>query len=105
MRMEGVRLRVVGDLSRFDSRLRNLIEQAQRETADNQRITVTVAANYGGRWDMVEAVRRWQEAHPERSAQSLTDEELAPFLSASHAPDPDLLIRTGGESRISNFML
>jgi undecaprenyl diphosphate synthase len=105
MRMEGVRLRVIGDISRFDSRLRNLIADAQRETADNKRITVTVAANYGGRWDMVEAVRRWQQAHPGQSALDLSEDDLAPYLSTAHAPDPDLLIRTGGESRISNFLL
>jgi len=105
MRMEGVRLRVIGDMSRFDTRLQDLIADAQRETADNKRITVTVAANYGGRWDMVEAVRRWQQVHPDRSAELVTEEDLAPFLSTAHAPDPDLLIRTGGESRISNFLL
>ncbi|MEI7783696.1 MAG: polyprenyl diphosphate synthase [Betaproteobacteria bacterium] len=105
MRMEGVRLKVIGDISRFDTRLRNLIADAQRETADNKRITVTVAANYGGRWDLVEAVRRWHLAHPGRSADALSEEDLTPFLSMAHAPDPDLLIRTGGESRISNFLL
>jgi undecaprenyl diphosphate synthase len=105
MRLNGVRLKVIGDVSRFDARLQRLIADAQRETADNTRITLTVAANYGGRWDMVEAVRRWQVAHPGQTADALTEDDIAPFLSMADAPDPDLLIRTGGESRISNFLL
>ncbi len=105
MNLNGVRLKVVGDLSRFDARLQKLIADAQIQTASNTRITLRVAANYGGRWDMVEAVRSWQAAHPGQSAQALTEEDLTPHLSMADAPDPDLLIRTGGESRISNFLL
>jgi undecaprenyl diphosphate synthase len=78
---------------------------AQSQTAANTRITLTVAANYGGRWDMLEAVRRWQAAHPQRPVSDLSETDIAPFLSMAEAPDPDLLIRTGGESRISNFLL
>jgi undecaprenyl diphosphate synthase len=66
---------------------------------------LTVAANYGGQWDIVQAVQRWQAAHPQADARGLTQEQLAEHLSTAHMPDPDLLIRTGGEQRISNFLL
>jgi undecaprenyl diphosphate synthase len=105
MKANGVRLKIIGDLSRFDVRLQKLIREAEESTALNTRITLTVAANYGGRWDMLEAVRRWQAAHPQRPVSDLSEADIAPFLSMAEAPDPDLLIRTGGESRISNFLL
>ncbi len=105
MERSGVRLKIIGDRSRFAPRLQELIAQAERATAQNDRIVLHVAANYGGRWDMVEAVRRWQLAHPGQTLSSLTEQELAPYLSLADAPEPDLLIRTGGESRISNFLL
>ncbi len=105
MERSGVRLRIIGERRRFSPRLQELIENAEAVTAHNTRIVVHVAANYGGRWDMVEAVRRWQQAHPGRPVSTLTEEDLAPFLSLADAPELDLLIRTGGESRISNFLL
>ncbi len=105
MNLNGVRLKVIGDASRFDARLQKLIADAQSQTAANTRITLTVAANYGGRWDMLEAVRRWQAAHPQRPVSELSEADIAPYLSMADAPDPDLLIRTGGESRVSNFLL
>lgn len=105
MRSNGVRLKVIGDLSRFDARLQKLIRQAEETTAHNTRVTVTVAANYGGRWDLVQAMGRWQAAQEGVSAAQMTEEALKPFLSMAYAPDPDLLVRTGGESRISNFLL
>mgnify|MGYP000034044289 CR=1 FL=1 len=82
-----------------------LIEQAESATRDNDRITLTVCANYGGRWDMLQATRAWQAAHPQQSLQDMTEEALAPYLSTADAPEVDLLIRTGGESRVSNFLL
>jgi undecaprenyl diphosphate synthase len=105
MNLNGVRLKVIGDASRFDARLQKLIADAQSQTAANTRITLTVAANYGGRWDMLEAVRRWQAAHPQHPVSELGEADIAPYLSMADAPDPDLLIRTGGESRVSNFLL
>jgi len=105
MNAHGVRLKVLGDVSRFDPKLQQLIAHAQEKTAGNRKITLQIAANYGGRWDMVQAVRAWQTAHPQRLVHNLTEAELAPFLSTADAPEVDLLIRTGGESRISNFML
>ena len=105
MNLNGVRLKVIGDVARFDARLQKLIADVQKQTAANTRITLTVAANYGGRWDMLEAVRRWQAAHPQRPVSELNEADIAPYLSMADAPDPDLLIRTGGESRVSNFLL
>ena len=105
MNAHGVRLKILGDTQRFPEPLRALIANAQAQTATNQGITLMVCANYGGRWDMVHAVKSWQQAHPEASWQDLTEEALAPYLSTADAPEVDLLIRTGGESRVSNFLL
>lgn len=107
MRAQGVRLKVVGDVQRFEPRIQKLISDAvaATATAHNTTLTLTVAVNYGGRWDIVQAVKAWQAAHPGQSAEALDEKSLSPYLSMAYAPDPDLLIRTGGESRISNFML
>jgi undecaprenyl diphosphate synthase len=105
MSAKGVRLKIVGDISGFSARIQELILQAQEKTAHNDTITLTIAANYGGRWDVVEAVKSWQTAHPGESVNGLDEASLSAHLGLSYAPDPDLLIRTGGESRISNFML
>ncbi len=96
-------LKVVGDLGRFDDRLRKLIEEGEARTASNTRLTLTIAANYGGRWDILNAMNAWQAANPGKTR--IAEEDLAPFLSMAYAPEPDLFIRTGGEQRISNFML
>ena len=100
----GVRLRVIGDLSRFDPELRSLISASEEKTRQNDKLTLTIAANYGGRWDIVQAVNRLVAERGERQA-SWTEDDLAPFLSMSYAPEPDLFIRTGGEERVSNFLL
>lgn len=100
----GIRLRVIGDLSRFDDKLVALIRESEARTAGNSRFTLTVAANYGGRWDILNAMSRLMAAHPGRS-EAFTEDELAGELSMSFAPEPDLFIRTGGETRISNFLL
>lgn len=105
MNANGVRLKVLGDTSRFSASLQDLIAIAQEKTAGNTAITLNVCANYGGRWDMLQAVKAWQTAHPGQSVSELTEETLAACLSTASAPEVDLLIRTGGESRISNFML
>lgn len=105
MNDNGVCLKVVGDKSRFSEPLQELIARAEATTAMNESITLTVCANYGGRWDMVKAAQAWQQTHPDQSLQDMTEEALAQHLSTSYAPEVDLLIRTGGESRISNFML
>ena len=98
-----IRLKVVGDLSRFDAKLQGMIANAERKTANNTRMTVTVCANYGGRWDIMQAVGKMVAAHP--GAGNFAEEQLAPHLAMAYAPEPDLFIRTGGEQRISNFLL
>ncbi len=100
----GVRLRVVGDLSRFDPELQALIEASEQRTAGNSRLILTIAANYGGRWDILQAVNRLRIAEPEKRGE-WSEADLAPYLAMSYAPEPDLFIRTGGEQRISNFLL
>ncbi|MBU1235338.1 MAG: di-trans,poly-cis-decaprenylcistransferase [Gammaproteobacteria bacterium] len=100
----GISLRVVGDLSRFEPRLRELIEAGERKTAGNKRLTLTVAANYGGRWDILQACNQLARIRPERLGQ-WEEADLAPYLATAHLPEPDLFIRTGGEQRISNFMI
>lgn len=100
----GVRLKVIGDLSRFPPRLISSIERGEAQTAGNTRLTLTIAANYGGRWDILQAINRLTTLHPEKSG-SYTEEDLAPCLSMAYAPEPDLFIRTGGEQRVSNFLL
>ncbi|MBP7201927.1 MAG: di-trans,poly-cis-decaprenylcistransferase [Propionivibrio sp.] len=100
----GVRLRVVGDLSRFDPELRSLISASEEKTRENDKLILTIAANYGGRWDIMQAVNRMAAERGEKHA-DWTEDDLAPFLSMSYAPEPDLFIRTGGEERVSNFLL
>jgi len=103
----GIRFKVVGDTSRFDRRIRELVAAGEALTAANTRLTFTVAANYGGRWDIAQAARSYFSANPEalRPDMPLVPEALEPFLAMAHAPEPDLFIRTGGEKRISNFLL
>ena len=100
----GVRLRVIGDFAPFEPRLRELISQAEEKTAGNARLDLTIAANYGGRWDISQAVNQMLAAQPEKRA-GWNEGDLEPHLSMSFAPEPDLFIRTGGEERISNFLL
>lgn len=100
----GIRLRIVGDLSRFDTKLVDMIRRCEALTADNTRLTLTIAANFGGRWDILQAVSRMLAEHPEKR-QHYDEADLAPYLSMAYAPEPDLFIRTGGEQRISNFLL
>jgi undecaprenyl diphosphate synthase len=105
MREQGVRLRIIGDRAAFDAPLQRLIKEAEDATAHNTRLHLTVAANYGGQWDIVHAAQSWSQIHPGVPLTELTPQALAGHLSTAGMPDPDLLIRTGGESRISNFML
>ncbi len=100
----GIRFKVIGDTTRFESRIRDLIAAGEALTKDNRRLTLTVAANYGGRWDIAHAVQTLLAARPE-AARGFEPEALEPYLSMAYAPEPDLFIRTGGEQRISNFLL
>ena len=101
---DNLRFRVIGDLSPFDSKLVGLIRDAEALTRENSGLTFTVAANYGGRWDIMQAVQRMLKERPEL-AEGFSEEDLSPHLAMSYAPEPDLFIRTGGEQRISNFLL
>ena len=103
MHRHGIRLRIIGDKTRFHARLQHLIREAEQLTADNERLTLTVAANYGGRWDVLQAFNAWLKDHA--GTQAITEASLTPYLSMAGAPEPDLFIRTGGEQRISNFLL
>ena len=101
----GVRLKVIGDVEGFAPELQQRIHAAESVTASNSAITLCVAANYGGRWDVLQAVKNWQAAYPSQSLDELTEATLAQYLSTADMPEVDLLIRTGGEQRISNFLL
>jgi undecaprenyl diphosphate synthase len=98
----GIRFKVIGDLSAFDPVIVDHVRRAEALTADNERLTLTVAANYGGRWDILQAANRCRAENPEAE---ITEALLSRYLSMSYAPEPDLFIRTGGEERISNFLL
>jgi len=99
----GIRFRVVGDLSGFSERIQSLIRDAETLTRNNARLTFTVAANYGGRWDIVQAVKKLMASGV--APQAVSEAALAQHLSMADLPEPDLFIRTGGEQRISNFLL
>src|SRR3954467_13981941 len=98
----GIRFKVVGDLEAFDPRIVEHIRRGEALTAGNTRLTLTIAANYGGRWDILQAADRCRAEDP---AAPITEARLSRYLSMSYAPEPDLFIRTGGEERVSNFLL
>ncbi len=100
---DGVRIRIVGDRSAVSDKLRRAWEHAEELTQHNRRITLAVAFNYGGRWDVVQACRRAIEQGV--PAEQVDEQWLSRNMALSFAPDPDLFIRTGGEMRISNFLL
>jgi undecaprenyl diphosphate synthase len=100
---DGVRIRIVGDRSQVSDKLRAAWEQAETSTRHNTRITLSVAFNYGGRWDIVQACR--QAIAAGIAPDELDEVRLNGYMALSYAPDPDLFIRTGGEVRISNFLL
>lgn len=105
--LHGVRLRIIGDTTKFSSRLQEKIRQAEMQTADNEQLTLNIAANYGGRWDITQAARRFAQMVEEGQASSseLDEQRLASLITLADCPPPDLLIRTGGDIRISNFLL
>jgi undecaprenyl diphosphate synthase len=98
-----IRFRVIGDLSGFSERIQALIRDAEALTRSNTRLTFTVAANYGGRWDIVQAVKKLMAAGV--APDEVSEAALAQHFSMADMPEPDLFIRTGGEKRISNFLL
>lgn len=103
----GARLRVIGDRSALDDDIVRMIETAEELTAKNDKITVVMAINYGGRNDIAHATQRMMQAYEGRAVPDLEtiSKEFSGFLMTCDIPDPDLLIRTSGEQRISNFLL
>jgi undecaprenyl diphosphate synthase len=103
----GIRFKVIGDLTRFDARLRDKIAASEALTESNTALTLTVAANYGGRWDILQAMNKAQQERvsANREVSEFSEDLLTPYLSMAYAPEPDLFIRTGGEQRLSNFLI
>jgi len=99
-----IKLVLIGDRTRFNAELIDQIELSERLTANNTGLTLSIAANYGGRWDILQAVNKMHMAMPAHVGE-FDEEHLASHLAMHYAPEPDLFIRTGGEKRISNFML
>lgn len=103
----GVRLRIIGDVAGFSAELQQRIHAAEELTRDNTALSLNIAANYGGRWDITQACRQLAEevAAGKLQSEEVTEEAVRSRLSLSDLPEPDLFIRTGGEQRISNFLL
>lgn len=104
LHQNNIKLIMIGDRSRFDAELVSQIEASEQLTAGNTGLILTIAANYGGRWDVLQAVNKMQLATPQLTG-FYREDHLSEYLSMSYAPEPDLFIRTGGEKRISNFLL
>lgn len=100
-----VRFKAIGALDRFSTEVQERIYKATQQSAANDGIVLNVAVNYGGRWDILNAVQTWQAAHPDKDLGTLSTETVSEYLSTAGQPELDLMIRTGGESRISNFLL
>jgi len=102
-----IRLLIIGDVSKFPASLQKQITQAEQLTEKNTGLTINIAANYGGHWDIAHSVRALAEKvkSGELEPDDITEESISEGLSTSSLPEPDLFIRTGGEQRVSNFML
>jgi len=100
LKNDGVRIHIVGDRSALSEKMRQGLAQAEATTAHNTRLILNVCFNYGGRWDIAQAAARLAA-----QGEPLTEASLDRAMALAHVPDPDLLIRTGGERRISNFLL
>ena len=100
----GIRFKVIGDLTKFEPKIIEFIRNGEEMTAANTRLTLTIAANYGGRWDIMRAVRK-MHMQDQKLITNFAEEDLSQHFAMNYAPEPDLFIRTGGEQRISNFLL
>ncbi len=102
-----VKLSVIGDISRFSSRLQERIGRSVELTADNTGLQLNIAANYGGRWDLVQGIKQLAEKikSNELTPEEISEATVGNFINLSQQPEVDLVIRTGGEHRISNFLL
>ena len=103
LHQNNIRLKIVGRRDRFEPQIVELIEQSERKTAENEGLTLTIAADYGGRWDILQASNTLLQQNP--AVGEITEDMLSEHLAMAYAPEPDLFIRTGGEQRISNFLL
>jgi undecaprenyl diphosphate synthase len=103
----GIRVRFIGDHSAFPPDLRELIVQAEARTRENTKLDLVIAANYGGHWDVTQACRRvaGRVASGDLKPDEITTDMIAGEIALADLPDPDLFIRTGGEQRVSNFLL
>ena len=104
---QGVKLRIIGDRSRFAPDIAAMMDECETLTQHNQRLNLNVAVNYGGRWDIVEATKKLaqQVQSGEIAADDINENLLHQHMSLGDLPEPDLLIRTGGDFRVSNFLL
>ncbi|UOF93908.1 MAG: di-trans,poly-cis-decaprenylcistransferase [Bordetella sp.] len=104
---KGIRLNIIGDISGFDYKLQESILNAQNKTITNHQMYLTIAANYGGRWDILQAMQSLLLTEPllAKNPKLINEKNLSRYLAMSWAPEPDLFIRTGGEKRISNFLI
>ncbi len=107
LKKNGIRLKLIGDLSGFSLELQSKVRQVEEMTAEGKQLNLIVAANYGGRWDITEASRQMLRAIEEGSlaADDIDERTLGSFMATNEIVDPDLYIRTGGVQRISNFLL
>lgn len=107
LKKNGIRLQIIGDKQRFPARLREQMDIAESDTAEGERMTLQIAANYGGRADILGAFKRLARRveNGELEPETLTEETISDQLWTAGKPDPDLFIRTGGDTRISNFLL
>lgn len=101
----GIRLRLIGRRDRISPHIVSLIEKAEAATAGNGGLTLTIAADYGGRWDILNATQAMLRERPALMDAGFGEDDLVPYLAMAYAPEPDLFIRTGGEERVSNFLL
>jgi undecaprenyl diphosphate synthase len=100
----GIRFKVIGDLTEFEPKIIEFIRNGEEMTTANTRLTLTIAANYGGRWDIMQAVHK-MHMQDQKLINNFVEEDLSQHFAMNYAPEPDLFIRTGGEQRISNFLL
>ncbi|ARD46704.1 di-trans,poly-cis-decaprenylcistransferase [Colwellia sp. PAMC 21821] len=103
----GIKFNVIGDLNKFSSKLQKMIKESEALTAENTGMVLSIAANYGGRWDITQAAKKLAEkvARQEITAEEITEDSLNEYTCLVQLPELDLLIRTGGDYRISNFLL
>lgn len=100
LKANGAQLHFVGNLSALSDKVRNGLLEAEKETAGNRKLVLNICFNYGGRWDIAQAAHKLAAA-----GEPITEKSMDRAMALAHSPDPDLLIRTGGEFRISNFLL